>query len=197
MKIEFNGTPGKVLMEVSDFLEMKAPKQNLTPAAAKAVTEVVIDTVKKEAKAKLEKQAARKEAPAPAPKKEEPKPEEADMKPTPAPAPKPAEEKKTSPADLRTWCAAYCQVVPDGKARIKQWLQDKGLKKVSDIPEFDLPDFKAMVNPKDLITMCAAYCQKVSDGSARIKQWLTDKGYTKISDIPEAELDEFKALVSI
>lgn len=141
MKIEFNGTPGEVMMEVSDFLELKAPKQNLTPAAAKAVTEVVIDTVKKEAKAKIEKQAAKKEVPAPAPK-----PAEADMKPTPAPAPKPAEEKKTSPADLRTMCAAYCQKVPDGKARIKQWLTDKGYKKVSDIPEADLPEFKAMVN---------------------------------------------------
>lgn len=142
MKIEFNGTPGEVLLEVSDFLELEAPKQNLTPAAAKAVAEVVIDTVKKEAKAKIEKQAAKKEAPAPAPKKEEPKPAEADMKQTP----KPAEENKISPADLRTMCAAYCQKVPDGKARIKQWLQDKGLKKVSDIPEADLAEFKALVS---------------------------------------------------
>jgi len=131
MKIEFNGTPEEVMMEVSDFLEQKAPKQNLTPAAAKAVAEVVIDTVKKEAKAKLEKQAAKKEAPAPAPKKEEPKP---------------AEENKISPADIRTMCAAYCQKVPDGKARIKQWLTDKGYKKVSDIPEADLPEFKALVS---------------------------------------------------
>lgn len=142
MEIKFNGTPGEVLMEVSDFLELEAPKQNLTPAAAKAVAEVVIDTVKKEAKAKIEKQAAKKEASAPAPKKEEPKPAEADMKQTP----KPAEEKKISPADLRTMCAAYCQKVPDGKARIKQWLQDKGLKKVSDISEADLPEFKALVS---------------------------------------------------
>lgn len=140
-------------MEVSDFLELKAPKQNLTPAAAKAVTEVVIDTVKKEAKAKLEKQAAKKEAPAKAPKEEEPKPEEADMKPTPAPAPKkeepkpePKKEEKTSPADLRTICAEYCHKVPNGKANIKRWLTDKGYKKVSDIPEADLPEFKALVN---------------------------------------------------
>lgn len=144
MEIKFNGTPEEVLLEVSDFLEQEAPKQNLTPAAAKAVAEVVIDTVKKEAKAK-------KEAPAPAPKKEEPKPAEADMKQTPAPAPKKeepkqAEEKKISPADLRTLCAAYCQKVPDGKARIKQWLQDKGLKKVSDISEAELPEFKALVS---------------------------------------------------
>lgn len=131
MEIKFNGTPGEVLLEVSDFLELEAPKQNLTPAAAKAVAEVVIDTVKKEAKAKIEKQAAKKEAPAPAPKKEEPKQ---------------AEEKKISPADLRTMCAAYCQRVPDGKARIKQWLTDKGYKKVSDIPEADLPEFKALVS---------------------------------------------------
>lgn len=194
MEIKFNGTPGEVLMEVSDFLELKAPKQNLTPATAKAVTEVVIDTVKREAKAKLEKQATKKEAPAPAPKKEEAKPAEADMKPTPAPAPKKEEPK---PADLRTLCANYCQMVPDGKARIKQWLTDKGYKKVSDIPEADLPEFKAMVNPADLITMCASYCQKVSDGKARIKQWLTDKGYKDVFNIPEADLPEFKALVNI
>lgn len=147
MKIEFNGTPGEVIMEVSDFLELKAPKQNLTPDAAKAVTEVVIDTVKREAKAKLEKQAAK------APKKEEPKPEEADMKPTPEPAPKkeepkpePKKEEKTSPADLRTMCAEYCHKVPDGKKRIKEWLDGKGYKKVSEIPDADLPEFKALVN---------------------------------------------------
>lgn len=148
MEIKFNGTPGEVLLEVSDFLELEAPKQNLTPAAAKAVAEVVIDTVKKEAKAKIEKQAAKKEAPAPAPKKEEPKPAEADMKPTPAPAPKKKEpkEEKTSPADLRTMCAEYCHKVPDGKANIKRWLTDKGYKKVSDISEEDLGEFKALVN---------------------------------------------------
>lgn len=155
MKIEFNGTPGEVIMEVSDFLELKAPKQNITPAAAKAVTEVVIDTVKREAKAKLEKQAAKKEAPAKAPKKEEPKPEEADMKPTPEPVPapkkeeprpEPKKEEKTSPADLRTMCANYCHKVPDGKQRIKEWLDGKGYKKVSEIPDADLPEFKALVN---------------------------------------------------
>lgn len=153
MEIKFNGTPGEVLLEVSDFLELKAPKQNLTPAAAKAVTEVVIDTVKREAKAKLaekhveEQKAAapaKKNAPAPkeeAPKVEEPKKEEA---PTPEPAPK--KEEKTSPADLRTMCAEYCHKVPDGKANIKRWLTDKGYKKVSDISEEDLPEFKALVN---------------------------------------------------
>lgn len=145
MEIKFNGTPGEVIMEVSDFLELKAPKQNLTPAAAKAVTEVVIDTVKREAKAKLEKQTAK------APKKEEPKPEEADMKPTPEPVPapkkeEPKKEEKTSPADLRTMCANYCHKVPDGKQRIKEWLDGKGYKKVSEIPDADLPEFKALVN---------------------------------------------------
>lgn len=149
MEIKFNGTPGEVIMEVSDFLELKAPKQNLTPAAAKAVTEVVIDTVKREAKAKIEKQAAK------APKKEEPKPEEADMKPAPEPEPapkkeepkpEPKKEEKTSPADLRTMCANYCHKVPDGKQRIKEWLDGKGYKKVSEIPDADLPEFKALVN---------------------------------------------------
>ena len=138
MEIKFNGTPGEVIMEVEDFLELKSHKNDLTPEAAQAVTKVVIDTVKKEAKAKLEKQAAK------APKKEEPKPEEADMKPTPEPAPK--KEEKTLPADLRTMCANYCHKVPDGKQRIKEWLDGKGYKKVSEIPDADLPEFKALVN---------------------------------------------------
>ena len=152
MEIKFNGTPGEVLMEVEDFLGLKSHKNDLTPEAAQAVTKVVIDTVKKEAKAKLEKQAAKKEAPAKAPKKEEPKPEEADMKPTPAPKPAPKKEEpkpepeKTSPADLRTMCAEYCHKVPDGKQRIKEWLDGKGFKKVSEIPDADLPEFKALVN---------------------------------------------------
>lgn len=153
MKIEFNGTPGEVIMEVEDFLELKSHKNDLTPEAAQAVTKVVIDTVKREAKAKLEKQAAKKEAPTKAPKKEEPKPEEADMKPTPEPAPKkeepkpePKKEEKTSPADLRTMCANYCHKVPDGKQRIKEWLDGKGYKKVSEIPDEDLGEFKALVN---------------------------------------------------
>lgn len=151
MEIKFNGTPGEVIMEVEDFLGLKSHKNDLTPEAAQAVTEVVIDTVKREAKAKLEKQAAKKEAPAKAPKKEEPKPEEADMKPAPEPAPKKEEPKpepkeKTSPADLRTMCANYCHKVPDGKQRIKEWLDGKGYKKVSEIPDADLPEFKALVN---------------------------------------------------
>lgn len=133
MEIKFNGTPGEVIMEVEDFLELKSHKNDLTPEAAQAVTKVVIDTVKKEAKAKLEKQAAK------APKKEE-----ADMKPTPEPAPK--KEEKTLPADLRTMCANYCHKVPDGKQRIKEWLDGKGYKKVSEIPDADLPEFKALVN---------------------------------------------------
>lgn len=152
MEIKFSGTPGEVLLEVEDFLELKAPKQNLTPAAAKAVTKVVIDTVKKEAKAKLAEKHVEEQkaaAPAKAPKKEEPKSEEADMKPTPVPAPKkeePKKEEKTSPADLRTMCANYCHKVPDGKQRIKEWLDGKGYKKVSEIPDADLPEFKALVN---------------------------------------------------
>lgn len=151
MEIKFEGTPGEVIMEVEDFLELKSHKNDLTPEAAQAVTKVVIDTVKKEAKAKLEKQASKKEAPVQATKKEDPKPEEADMKPTPAPKkeepkPEPKKEEKTSPADLRAMCAEYCHKVPDGKANIKRWLTDKGYKKVSDINEEDLTEFKAMVN---------------------------------------------------
>lgn len=153
MEIKFNGTPGEVLLEVSDFLELKTPKQNLTPAAAKAVTEVVIDTVKREAKAKLaekhveeQKAAAPAKRKVPAPKEEAPKVEEPKKEEAPAPVPAPKKEEKTSPADLRTMCAEYCHKVPDGKANIKRWLTDKGYKKVSDISEEDLGEFKALVN---------------------------------------------------
>ncbi|WP_440249075.1 hypothetical protein [Dialister succinatiphilus] len=146
MKIEFNGTPGEVIMEVEDFLELKSHKNDLTPEAAQAVTKVVIDTVKKEAKAKLaEKHVEEQKAVAPA-KKEEKKPEEADMNPAPEPVQTPKKEEKTSPADLRTMCANYCHKVPDGKQRIKEWLDGKGYKKVSEIPDADLPEFKALVN---------------------------------------------------
>ena len=43
-------------------------------------------------------------------------------------------------------CANYCHKVPDGKQRIKEWLDGKGYKKVSEIPDADLPEFKALVN---------------------------------------------------
>lgn len=64
------------------------------------------------------------------------------------------EEPKTAVADeltedqkteLRTLCAEYTHKVSNGKERIKQFLKDKGLAKVTELNPADLPEFKAMV----------------------------------------------------
>ena len=52
------------------------------------------------------------------------------------------EDQKT---ELRTLCAEYTHKVSDGKERIKQFLKDKGLAKVTELKPADLPEFKAMV----------------------------------------------------
>ena len=52
------------------------------------------------------------------------------------------EDQKT---ELRTLCAEYTHKVSDGKERIKQFLKDKGLAKVTELNPADLPEFKAMV----------------------------------------------------
>lgn len=52
------------------------------------------------------------------------------------------EDQKT---ELRTLCAEYTHKVADGKERIKQFLKDKGLAKVTELKPANLPEFKAMV----------------------------------------------------
>lgn len=52
------------------------------------------------------------------------------------------EDQKT---ELRTLCAEYTHKVSDGKERIKQFLKDKGLTKVTELKPADLPEFKALV----------------------------------------------------
>ena len=52
------------------------------------------------------------------------------------------EDQKT---ELRTLCADYTHKVSDGKERIKQFLKDKGLAKVTELKPADLSEFKAMV----------------------------------------------------
>lgn len=52
------------------------------------------------------------------------------------------EDQKT---ELRTLCAEYTHKVSDGKKRIKQFLKDKGLAKVTELKPADLPEFKALV----------------------------------------------------
>lgn len=52
------------------------------------------------------------------------------------------EDQKT---ELRTLCAEYTHKVSDGKERIKQFLKDKGLAKVTELKPADLAEFKALV----------------------------------------------------
>ena len=79
-----------------------------------------------------------KEVKAPKAKKTEPVKEE----PKTAVAGELTEDQKT---ELRTLCAEYTHKVSDGKERIKQFLKDKGLAKVTELKPADLSEFKAMV----------------------------------------------------
>lgn len=82
-----------------------------------------------------------KEVKAPKAKKEEPIKKEEPVKAAVA-ADELTEDQKT---ELRTLCAEYTHKVSDGKERIKQFLKDKGIAKVTELKPADLPEFKAMV----------------------------------------------------
>lgn len=82
-----------------------------------------------------------KEVKAPKAKKEEPIKKEEPVKAAVA-ADELTEDQKT---ELRTLCAEYTHKVADGKERIKQFLKDKGLAKVTELKPADLAEFKAMV----------------------------------------------------
>lgn len=82
-----------------------------------------------------------KEVKAPKAKKEEPIKKEESVKAAVA-ADELTEDQKT---ELRTLCAEYTHKVSDGKERIKQFLKDKGLAKVTELKPADLPEFKALV----------------------------------------------------
>lgn len=81
-----------------------------------------------------------KEVKAPKAKKEEPIKKEEPVK--AATADELTEDQKT---ELRTLCAEYTHKVSDGKERIKQFLKDKGLAKVTELKPADLSEFKALV----------------------------------------------------
>ena len=80
-----------------------------------------------------------KEVKAPKAKKAEPVKEEP---PKAAAANELTEDQKT---ELRTLCAEYTHKVSDGNERIKQFLKDKGLAKVTELKPADLSEFKALV----------------------------------------------------
>lgn len=90
---------------------------------------------------------------------DEPKPEEVKPVEPKNEEPKPVEPKKEEPKQeaapqviseeektkLRTLCAEFCHKDPGGKEKIKQFLRDNHLSRVTDMPVSKLEEFKAMV----------------------------------------------------
>lgn len=125
----------RIEIDVNDVAELKAQLKGLLNEPVKSTVTVTPENVTltapqvKEAKAPKAKKAEKAE-----PVKEEP--------PKTAVTDELTEDQKT---ELRTLCAEYTHKVSDGKERIKQFLKDKGLAKVTELKPADLSEFKAMV----------------------------------------------------
>lgn len=122
----------RIEIDVADVAELKAQLKGLLNEPVKSTVTVTPENVTltapqvKEVKAPKAKKAE--------PVKEEPvKAAAADVL---------TEDQKT---ELRTLCAEYTHKVSDGKERIRQFLKDKGLAKVTELKPADLSEFKAMV----------------------------------------------------
>ena len=122
----------RIEIDANDVVELKAQLKGLLNEPVKNTVTVTPESVTvtapqvKEVKAPKAKKAE--------PVKEEPvKAAAADVL---------TEDQKT---ELRTLCAEYTHKVSDGKERIKQFLKDKGLAKVTELKPADLSEFKAMV----------------------------------------------------
>ena len=125
----------RIEIDANDVVELKAQLKGLLNEPVKSIVTVTPESVTvaapqiKEVKAPKAKKAEKAE-----PVKEEPpKADTADEL---------TEDQKT---ELRTLCADYTHKVSDGKERIKQFLKDKGLAKVTELKPADLSEFKAMV----------------------------------------------------
>lgn len=118
----------RIEIDVTDVAELKAQLKGLLNEPVKSTVTVTPESVTVAAPQIKEVKAhkAKKEEPI---KKEEPKTAV-------------TEDQKT---ELRTLCAEYTHKVSDGKERIKQFLKDKGLAKVTELKPADLSEFKAMV----------------------------------------------------
>lgn len=126
----------RIEIDVADVVELKAQLKGLLNEPVKSMITVTPENVTLTAPQV-------KEVKAPKAKKAEPVKEE----PVKAAAAAAAadvltEDQKT---ELRTLCAEYTHKVSDGKERIKQFLKDKGLAKVTELKPADLSEFKAMV----------------------------------------------------
>lgn len=124
----------RIEIDVTDVAELKAQLRGLLNEPVKSTITVTPENVTVAAPQIKEV----KEVKAPKAKKAEPVKDE----PKTAVADELTEDQKT---ELRTLCAEYTHKVADGKERIKQFLKDKGLAKVTELKPADLPEFKALV----------------------------------------------------
>lgn len=122
----------RIEIDANDVVELKAQLKGLLNEPVKNTVTVTPESVTVTAPQV-------KEVKAPKAKKAEPVKEEP---PKAAAADALTEDQKT---ELRTLCAEYTHKVSDGKERIKQFLKDKGLTKVTELKPADLAEFKAMV----------------------------------------------------
>ena len=122
----------RIEIDANDVVELKAQLKGLLNEPVKNTVTVTPESVTVTAPQV-------KEVKAPKAKKAEPVKEEP---PKAAAADVLTEDQKT---ELRTLCAEYTHKVSDGKERIKQFLKDKGLAKVTELKPADLTEFKAMV----------------------------------------------------
>lgn len=123
----------RIEIDVTDVAELKAQLKGLLNEPVKSTVTVTPENVTVAAP-------QIKEVKAPKAKKEEPIKKEEPVK--AAAADVLTEDQKT---ELRTLCAEYTHKVSDGKERIKQFLKDKGLAKVTELKPDDLSEFKALV----------------------------------------------------
>lgn len=122
----------RIEIDANDVVELKAQLKGLLNEPAKNTVTVTQESITVAAPQV-------KEVKAPKAKKVEPVKEEPVKAAT---ADELTEDQKT---ELRTLCAEYTHKVSNGKERIKQFLKDKGLAKVTELKPADLPEFKAMV----------------------------------------------------
>lgn len=119
----------RIEIDVVDVAELKAQLKGLLNEPVKSTVTVTPESVTVTAQQVKEVKAKKAE-------KTEP------VKAEPVKADELTEDQKT---ELRTLCAEYTHKVSDGKERIKQFLKDKGLAKVTELKPADLSEFKAMV----------------------------------------------------
>lgn len=121
----------RIEIDANDVVELKAQLKGLLNEPVTSTVTVTPESVTVTAPQV-------KEVKAPKAKKAEPVKEE----PKTAVTDELTEDQKT---ELRTLCAEYTHKVSDGKERIKQFLKDKGLTKVTELKPADLAEFKALV----------------------------------------------------